>query len=94
MDNIAAVKKLYPDMIQVKGDYLAERSIEDNIVLETQQNSSVAVISYILMFFYLSVAIGFFPSAMHMKFGLGLAGILVVIGALLTSIGITFYWNQ
>ena len=87
------VVKANPDMVKVKGDYLAERSIEDNIVLETQQNSSVAIISYILMFFYLSMAIGYFPSAMHMKFGLGLAGIMVVIGALLTSIGITFYWN-
>ena len=35
MDNIKAVMKEYPDMIKVKGDYLAERSIEDNIVLET-----------------------------------------------------------
>ena len=85
--------KEFPDMIKVKGDYMAERSIEDNIVLETQQNSSVAIISYILMFLYISVAIGFFPSAMHMKFGLGIAGIYVVIGALLTSIGITMYWN-
>ena len=91
--NIQKVLKDNPDMIKVKGDCLAERSIEDNIVLETQQNSSVAVISYILMFFYLSIAIGYFPSAMHMKFGLGLAGIGVVIGALLVSIGITFYWN-
>ena len=91
--NIQKVLKDNPGMIAVKGDYMAERSIEDNIVLETQQNSSVAVISYILMFIYVSVAIGFFPSAMHMKFGVGLAGILVVIGALLTSIGITFYFN-
>ena len=80
-------------MIAVKGDYLAERSIEDNIVLETQQNSSVAIISYILMFIYISVAIGFFPSGMHMKFGLGVAGIFVVVGALIVSIGITMYWN-
>ena len=38
--NIQKVLKDNPDMIKVKGDYLAERSIEDNIVLETQQNSS------------------------------------------------------
>ena len=36
MDNIASVLKQYPNMIKVKGDYLAERSIEDNIILETQ----------------------------------------------------------
>ena len=33
--DIKQVLKEYPDMIKVKGDYLAERSIEDNIVLET-----------------------------------------------------------
>jgi hypothetical protein len=45
------------------------------------------------MFLYVSIAIGFFPSPMHMKFGVGLAGILVVIGALLVSIGSTSYFN-
>jgi uncharacterized membrane protein YdfJ with MMPL/SSD domain len=74
-------------MITVKADYLAERSVEDNIVLETQQNSMIVVISYILMFFYVSMAIGFFPDPVHTKFGLGSVGILVVLGALMTSIG-------
>jgi len=46
-----------------------------------------------LMLFYVSMAIGFFPSPIHTKFGLGIAGILVVIGSLLTGIGLTFYWN-
>jgi hypothetical protein len=46
-----------------------------------------------LMLLYVSLAIGFFPNPIHTKFGLGIAGILVVIGALLTSIGVTFYWN-
>jgi Niemann-Pick C1 protein len=81
-------------MILVKADYLAERSIEDNIVLETEQNSAIVVISYILMFFYVSMAIGFFPDPVHTKFGLGTAGILVVLGALISSIGLTFYFNQ
>lgn len=80
-------------MILVKADYLAERSIEDNIVLETEQNSAIVVISYILMFFYVSMAIGFFPDPVHTKFGLGTAGILVVLGALISSIGLTFYFN-
>ena len=38
-DLIANIKQVladHPGMIKVKGDYLAERSIEDNIVLETQ----------------------------------------------------------
>jgi len=78
----------------VKADYLAERSIEDNILLESSQNASIVVISYILMFFYVSIAIGFFPNMIHCKFGLGAVGIFVVIGSLISSIGLTFYWND
>lgn len=80
-------------MITVKADYLAERSIEDNIVLESKQNSSIVVFSYTLMFIYVSVAIGFFPSTLYSKFALGAVGISVVIGALLMSMGLTFYFN-
>ena len=43
------------------------------------------------MFVYVSVSIGFFPSAVYNRFILGFAGILVVIFSLLTAIGITFY---
>jgi len=46
------------------------------------------------MLLYVSVAIGFFPNPIHTKFALGFAGIMVVIGSLLTGIGLTFYWNQ
>lgn len=81
------------ELIMVKADYLAERSIEDNIILETEQNSAIVVVSYILMFFYVSMAIGFFPDPVHTKFGLGTAGILVVLGSLVSSIGLTFYAN-
>ena len=86
----------YPDqpLKMMKADYLAERSIEDNIKLESSQNSAIVVISYILMFIYVSVALGFFPSIVHMKFGLGAVGILVVIGSLTSAIGLTFYWND
>jgi Niemann-Pick C1 protein len=77
----------------LKADYLAERSIQDNIVEETSQNESIVIISYILMFFYVSIAIGFFPNPIHSKFGLGATGILVVILALGSSMGLTFYAN-
>ena len=46
------------------------------------------------MFFYVSLAIGFIPSCIHCKFGLGAVGIFVVIGSLFTGMGLTFYWNQ
>ena len=45
------------------------------------------------MFFYVSMAIGFFPNPVHTKFALGTAGILVVLGSLMTGIGLTFYFN-
>lgn len=44
-----------------------------------------------MMFIYVSVSIGFFPSAVYNRFILGFAGISVVIFALIMAIGITFY---
>ena len=52
------------------------------------------VISYVLMFLYVSMAIGFFPNMIHCKFGLGGVGICVVIFSLMSGIGFTFYFND
>jgi Niemann-Pick C1 protein len=93
VDQIRMVYDTNPGMILVKADYLAERSIEDNIVLESKQNGFIVFFSYTLMFIYVSVAIGFFPSTIYSKFALGAVGICVVIGALLMSMGLTFYFN-
>lgn len=41
----------------------------------------------------MATTIGYFPNAIHNRFGLALVGIFIVIGTLLTSIGFTFYWN-
>jgi Niemann-Pick C1 protein len=70
---------------------MAERSIPDNIEEEATQNAYIIVISYLMMFIYVSVSIGFFPSAVYNRFLLGFAGILVVIFSLLIAVGITFY---
>jgi len=78
----------------LKADYMAERSIPDNITEETNENTSVIVLSYILMFLYVGCAIGHLPSLVHSKFSLGFAGIFVVIASLISAIGITFYMNQ
>lgn len=82
------------DFQPVKADYLSERSIEDNIALESSQNAFIIVASYLLMFLYVGCAIGHIPSAVHSKFSLGFAGIAVVICSLLSAIGLTFYLNQ
>lgn len=80
-------------MITLKADYLAERAIPDNIELEGSQNASVAIISYLMMFIYVSISIGFFPSVVYNRFLLGLTGIFVVLASLMMAIGITFYAN-
>jgi len=77
----------------IKADYLAERSIPDNISEETSENTFVIAISYVLMFLYVGLAIGHLPSKVHSKFTLGFAGILVVITSLLSAMGIIFYMN-
>jgi Niemann-Pick C1 protein len=77
----------------LKADYLAERSIPDNISEESSENAFVIVISYILMFLYVGSAIGHVPSTVHSKYALGFSGIFVVISALISAIGITFYMN-
>lgn len=78
-------------MQPVKIDYLAERSIEDDVALESSQNTFIVILSYLLMFIYVSIAIGFFPSKIHNKFLLGLAGIFLVVCSVLSAIGLTFY---
>jgi Niemann-Pick C1 protein len=45
------------------------------------------------MFIYVSIALGFFPSAIYNRFLLGLAGIFVVLSSLLIAIGVSFYMN-
>jgi hypothetical protein len=45
-------------LIPIKVDYLAERSLTDNIAEETSENTLVAVISYCLMFLYVGCALG------------------------------------
>jgi Niemann-Pick C1 protein len=44
-----------------------------------------------MMFIYVSLAIGFFPSRVHNRFLLGFVGIFVVISSLIAAVGITFY---
>jgi Niemann-Pick C1 protein len=46
-----------------------------------------------MMFIYVSIAIGFFPSSVYNRFILGFAGIFVVLSSLLIAIGISFYMN-
>jgi Niemann-Pick C1 protein len=83
----------FSDMLILKIDYLAERSIPDELSQIGGQNQSVVMISYLLMFMYVGLALGYFPSFVHNRFLLGLSGIIVVLMSLAIAIGITLYMN-
>lgn len=74
-------------------NFMAERSVEDELVNETNQNAWIVVLSYIIMFIYVSLAIGSFPSKVHSGFIIGLCGIFIVIASLLCGLGIMSYIN-
>lgn len=97
-DLMAKLKAEYDDpanggMLTLKIDYLSERSIPDQLVLIGNQNKFVIILSYCLMFIYVGLAIGYFPSFVHNRFILGLSGIIVVLMSLAIAIGITLYMN-
>ena len=97
MNTLKATIQKYKDqgvnLITLKADYLAERSIPDNISQESSENTFVVLLSYFLMFLYVGCALGHLPSLIHSKFALGLTGIFVVVAAFLSAVGITFYMN-
>lgn len=53
----------------------------------------VIIISYIIMFLYVGVAIGKFPSFKESGFSLALQGILIVICSVVSALGISSYFN-
>jgi hypothetical protein len=67
-------------------DILSERSVQDALTIETRDNGFIVVLSYILMFIYVAVALGSPRDPVKSRFGLGLSGILIV----LSSMGIAF----
>mmetsp|Transcript_7407 Transcript_7407/g.6932 ORF Transcript_7407/g.6932 Transcript_7407/m.6932 type:complete len:527 (-) Transcript_7407:1200-2780(-) len=80
-------------MLKLKIDYLSERSIPDELGKIGAQNQYVIMISYLLMFIYVGMALGYFPSLVHNRFLLGFTGIIVVLMSLAIAIGITFFMN-
>ena len=67
----------------LKATFMAERSIPDEISDETDGNAYVVVISYLLMFIYISLGIG---SAL-----VGISGILIIVFSVINAIGFTSY---
>lgn len=73
----------------MKLTYMAERSVADSLVVQTKQNAFVVVISYLVMFLYVSLSLGKFTHPVYSRFGLGLTGILIVLLSLGISMGVS-----
>ncbi|XP_018428643.1 PREDICTED: Niemann-Pick C1-like protein 1 [Nanorana parkeri] len=75
--------------------YMAERSLEDEISRTTTEDIPIFAISYLVIFIYISLALGEYSSCRRVlvdsKVTLGLGGILVVLGAVLASMGFYCY---
>ncbi|XP_017281567.1 NPC intracellular cholesterol transporter 1 [Kryptolebias marmoratus] len=75
--------------------FSTERSIEDEIDRESNSDISTIVISYAIMFIYISLALGHIQSLrgfmVDSKISLGIAGILIVLTSVCSSLGIFSY---
>ncbi|KAL0966255.1 hypothetical protein UPYG_G00293020 [Umbra pygmaea] len=73
----------------------SERSIEDEINRESEGDVSTVLISYAIMFVYISLALGHIHSFRRIlvdsKISLGIAGILIVLSSVVCSLGIFSY---
>ncbi|KAM7125801.1 NPC intracellular cholesterol transporter 1 isoform 2-T2 [Molossus nigricans] len=75
--------------------FTAERSIEDELNRESDSDVFTIVISYAVMFLYISIALGHIKSCSRLlvdsKISLGIAGILIVLSSVACSLGIFSY---
>uniref|UniRef100_A0AAY4BYF5 SSD domain-containing protein n=1 Tax=Denticeps clupeoides TaxID=299321 RepID=A0AAY4BYF5_9TELE len=75
--------------------FSSERSIEDEINRESESDISTILVSYIIMFVYISLALGHIQSCRRVlvdsKISLGIAGILIVLSSVICSLGVFSY---
>ncbi|XP_034038558.1 NPC intracellular cholesterol transporter 1 [Thalassophryne amazonica] len=75
--------------------FSAERSIEDEINRESNSDIKTIVLSYIIMFVYISLALGHIHSCSRLlvdsKISLGISGIFIVLSSVTSSLGIFSY---
>lgn len=71
-----------------RADFMLERSVSDELDIESSQNMFIVILSYSIMFIYISLAMGKFPSLIYSKILVGLGGIIVVIFSCLGAFSI------
>jgi len=69
--------------LQLKATFMSERSIPDELNEEISGNAIIVIISYLLMFLYISAGIG--------SILVGISGILIIISSIICAIGLTSY---
>ncbi|XP_023216174.1 Niemann-Pick C1 protein-like isoform X1 [Centruroides sculpturatus] len=77
--------------------FYSERSIEDEIGEQSYSDVYTILTSYIVMFLYVSIALGqynsFRRSFVESKITLGLAGVVIVFASVTSSVGVFSYFN-
>ncbi|XP_069778710.1 NPC intracellular cholesterol transporter 1 [Narcine bancroftii] len=101
LDKVFAWEKVFIDFLKnynnsnLSISFSAERSIEDEINRESNNDVKTVVISYMVMFVYISIALGHIRSCANClvdsKISLGIAGIAIVLSSVACSLGIFSY---
>ncbi|XP_023381524.1 Niemann-Pick C1-like protein 1 [Pteropus vampyrus] len=75
--------------------FMAERSLEDEINRTTAEDLPIFAVSYLVIFLYMSLALGNYTSWRRLpvdaKATLGLGGVVVVLGAVMAAMGLFSY---
>ncbi|MCP3684931.1 MAG: hypothetical protein GY861_19900 [bacterium] len=79
--------------LQLKIDYMAERSIPDDLGEQNVQNILVVLLSYVLMFVYIAVSMGNFPSLILSRFLVAFGGIMVVVLSFASALAIVSFFG-
>ena len=83
---------------EVTVSYFSERSVEDEIERQSRSDVVTIALSYLVMFGYVSLSLGQYikPSRIFVdsKMALGLAGVLIVLASVSSSIGLTAYFGS
>lgn len=92
---INLLKNYTSDQMEIA--FSAERSIQDAIVELSEGEVSTVVISYVVMFIYVAIALGKIRSCQRFfsesKIVLAIAGIIVVLASVVCSLGFWSYLN-
>ena len=83
------MKKYFPEEeekeLELHINYMAQRTVNDELAQETKQNYLIVIISYIIMFIYISLSLGKFYHCVKSNILLSLMGIIMISCAVFIS---------